>query len=164
MAAFDVIASWVAQHGEPPTTNYATLDVRNQHPCLDFDTSTQETIYFTATCPTNYSGNGVIVYLTWAASTATSGTIGWDVSFENMRASSTDIDSDSFATAQTVTATTVPSTSGELQGSNVVVADGTNMDNLTGLDIFRVRIRRDVANDTAAGDAELYSVHIEENT
>lgn len=73
-----------------------------------------------------------------------------------------DIDSDSFATAQVVTAVTVPGTSGQVLAMSINISDGANMDNLAAGELFRLRVRRDVANDTAAGDAELLRVALVE--
>lgn len=155
-------SAWFLQFGplqnEPPSSNYATLDTRNNHPCLDFDTTTQETAIFSGVLPADYSGAGVTVHIFCSLTSATSGTVGWDVAFERMDASSLDIDSDSFGSATTVTAVTVPGTSGQLLKMSVNVSDGANMDSLAAGEMFRLRIRRDVANDTATGDAELLRV------
>lgn len=153
----------VAGEQDPgPATNFATLDLRNSHPVLDFDTTTQETCIFTDVMPSHYSGGGVTVSLCWAATSAVTGTVGWDVSFERIGSGQQDTDSDGFATAQTVTAATVPGTSGNTLTTTVNVSNGANMDSVVADELFRVRIRRDVANDTAAGDAELLSVLIKE--
>lgn len=149
---------WSPMVAEFPASNYATLDSRNNHPCLDFDTTTQEAVYFSGVLPADYSGAGVTVHLYCSLTSATSGTVGWDVAFERMDASSLDIDADSFGSATTVTATTVPGTSGQLLKMSVNVSNGANMDSLAAGEMFRLRIRRDVANDTAAGDAELLRV------
>lgn len=149
---------WSPTDNEPPAANYATLDLRNNRPCLDFDTTTQEAAIFTGILPSDYSGSGITVTLWCALSTATTGTVGWDVAIERTAVSSDDIDSDSFATAQTVTAVAVPGTSGQVLAMAVNIANGADMDNLAAGELFRIRIRRDVANDTAAGDAELLRV------
>jgi hypothetical protein len=153
---------WQLQWGplvnEPPSSNYATLDTRNGHPTLRFDTTTQETAIFSGFMPSDYSGAGITVHIFCSLTSATSGTVGWDVSIERMDASSLDIDADSFATAQTVTAVTVPGTSGQLLKMSVNISNGANMDSLAAGEMFRLRVRRDVANDTATGDAELLRV------
>jgi hypothetical protein len=149
---------WSPFHNEAPSSNYATLDTRNGHPCLDFDTTTQETAIFSGALPADYSGAGVTVHLWCSLTSATSGTVGWDVAFERMDASSLDIDADSFGSATTVTATTVPGTSGQFLKMSVNVSNGANMDSLAAGEMFRLRLRRDVANDTATGDAELLRV------
>lgn len=149
---------WSPLANEPPASNYATLDTRNGRPCLDFDTTTQETAIFTGVLPADYSGAGVTVHLWVALTSATSGTVGWDVAFERTDVSSLDIDADSFGSATTVTAVTVPGTSGQVLKMSVNVSNGSNMDSLAAGELFRLRIRRDVANDTATGDAELLRV------
>lgn len=153
---------WTALQATFPTSNFATIDSRNNHPVLDFDTTTQETAYFSGVLPADYAGGGLTVSIFCAATSATTGTIGWDVAIERMDASSLDIDADSFATAQTVTATTVPGTSGQLLKLSVNIANGADMDSLAAGEAFRLRVRRDVTNDTATGDAELLRVMVVE--
>jgi hypothetical protein len=94
----------------------------------------------------------------FAAATATTGTIGWDVAIERIDASSLDIDADSFATAQVITAATVPGTSGMILKSSVSITNGANMDSLAAGEAFRIKLRRNVASDTAAGDAQLVAM------
>lgn len=147
---------------EPPASNPAVFDVRNAHPVLSFDTTTQEVAVWTVIMPRNYAGGGITVYVHWAAASATTGTIGWDVSIERIGDGSQDIDSDGFATAQTITAVTVPGTTGNVDITNVAIANGADMDSVAAGEAFRIRIRRDVANDTAAGDAQLVMVEIKE--
>lgn len=162
MASGNTLLIFTPAHGVAPSSNYATFDIRGSHLVLDFDTTTQETIYFPGIMPRHYSGGGVTVYVHATLTSATTGTLGWDVSFERMSDSSTDIDSDSFATAQTITAATVPGTSGIIMVTNVAITHGANMDSVAVGEAFRLRIRRDVTNDTAAGDAELIAVEIKE--
>lgn len=163
MASGQTLAVFLPMHNEPPATNYASLDFRNNHPCLDFDTTTQETAQFTGVLPRNYAGGGITVYVHWAATTATSGTVGWDVAFERVGNGSQDIDSDGYATAQTVTAATTSGTSGNVTITNVAVSNGANIDSIAVGEVFRLRIRRDVASDTATGDAELIAVELKES-
>lgn len=146
---------------EPPASNYAQIDLRNGHPVLAFDTATQETAIFTAVLPRHYAGGGITVSVHWCA-TATSGTVGWDVAFERIGAAQQDIDSDGFATAQTVTATTVNGTSGNVSITSVSISDGANIDSIAVGEAFRLRIRRDVASDNASGDAQLVAIELRE--
>lgn len=161
MASGNTLLIFTPLQNEPPASNYATLDLRNGHPVLDFDPTTQETAIFSGVMPLHYGGGGVTVYV-HATSDAASGTLGWDVSFERMSDATTDLDSDSFATAQTVTAATVPGTSGVVLVLNVAISNGANMDSVAAGESFRLRIRRDVANDTSASDANLLAVTIKE--
>lgn len=149
---------------EPPSSNFASLDTRNNHPVLNFDTTTQEAAIFSDVLPVAYAGGGLTVDVYFAAASATSGTIGWDVAFERIDASSLDIDADSFGTAKTITAATVPGTSGQILKTSATFATGSpdDMDNLAAGEAFRLRIRRDVANDTATGDAQILRVVVRE--
>lgn len=159
-------APWFMQFkpydNEPPASNYATLDLRNNRPTLDFDDTTQEAAVFSGVLPAGYAGAGVTVTVFCSLTSATTGTVGWDVAFERTQASTDDIDSDSFAAAKTVTATTVPGTSGQVLALSVNVANGPEMDSLAAGELFRLRVRRDVTNDTATDDAELLAVSIKE--
>lgn len=147
---------------EPPSSNFATVDTRNSRPVLDFDTTTQESAIFSDVLPLSYMGGGLTVEVFWAATSATTGTIGWDVAIERIDADSLDTDSDSFATAQTITAVTVPGTSGQIKKTSVAITSGANMDSLVAGEAYRVRVRRDVTNDTATGDAEVFFVVVRE--
>jgi hypothetical protein len=162
MASGNTLCTFFPTDNEPPSSNYATFDSRNGHPTLDFDDTTQEAAIFTGVVPRHYAAGGITVYIHASLTSATSGTLGWDVSFERMSDATTDIDSDSFATAQTVTAATVPGTSGVVLVLNVAVSNGANMDSIAVGEAFRLRVRRDVANDTATGDAELLAVELKE--
>jgi hypothetical protein len=86
------------------------------------------------------------------------------VTFERVGNGSQDTDADGFATAQTITAATVPATSGNVLIQNVVCTAGaTGTDSVAAGEKFRLRVRRDVANDTAAGDAEIHAVVVRES-
>lgn len=163
MASGDTLAIFLPQRYEPPATNYATLDVRNQHPCLDFDTTTQETAVWTGKMPAHYGAGNIVARVVWAAASATTGTIGFDSTFERVDAGTLDVDADSFATAQTLTAATVSGTSGvTTEGTVTHTAGAAGTDSVAAGDMFRYRLRRDVANDTAAGDAQVFAVELRE--
>lgn len=161
MASGNTLCKFFPADNEPPSSNYATLDTRNGHPVLDFDDTTQEAAVFSDVLPRNYSGGGITVYVGSSATSATTGTIGWTVEIERVGVAQ-DVDADSFAAAATITAATVSGTSGIVTTSNVAITDGANMDSIAVGEKFRIRIKRDVANDTATGDAELHFVEIKE--
>lgn len=161
MASGNTLVTFFPTDNEPAAANMATPLTRNSHPTLRFDDTTQEIAVFTGIMPRHYAGGGVTVYLHASLVSATTGTLGWDVSFERMDAA-TDIDADSYASAQAVTPATVPGTSGFPLVLNAAVTNGANMDSIAVGDAFRLRVRRDVANDTATGDAELLAVEIKE--
>jgi len=160
MASGDTLLILTPLANEPPASNYATLDVRNAHPALDFDATTNESAVFTGIMPRNYAGGGVTVYLHYAMTSATSGDIDWDVEFERIGEGVLDIDADSFASAQSVDNTTVPGTSGNVDIVAVAFTDGAQMDSVAVGELFRLRVTRDAASDTATGDAELLGIEI----
>jgi len=163
MASGDTLAIFGPQANQPPTSSYATLNLRNGHVVLEFDTATQETAIFASKMPRHYGGGNVVVYVSWMAATATAGTIGWGVTFERDANAGDDMDVDSWATEQIVTAGTVPASSGVISVTNLTITAGaTGTDSIAAGDDYRVRIRRDVATDTAAGDAQLLSVELKE--
>lgn len=162
MSSGDTLVIFSPLHNEPPASNPATLDTRNQHPVLDFDASTNESAVFSSIMPRHYASGGVTVYIHYAMSTATSGDVDWDVAFEQIGDQAQDLDSDGFAAVNSVDNTTVPGTSGLVDIVNVTFTDGADMDSVAVGEGFRIKITRDAANDTAAGDAELRFVEIKE--
>ena len=161
MASGDTLAIFMPYDDEPPSTLYALSGLRNGHPTLQFDDTTAWAAVFTGIMPQNYSNaTGVTVFIA-ATAIAISGTMGWTVELERMDAA-TDLDADSFAGAQTVTAATVPGTSGFPLTLSLAITKGANMDSIVAGDLFRIRIKRDVANDTAVGNTELLGLEIRE--
>lgn len=160
MASGNSLCTFFPADDEPTATNYATLNLSATalHPVLEFDTTTAEAAVFSGILPRNYAGGGITVYVTWAIA-ATSGTVGWTIEIER---SNTSIGADSFASAQTITAATVSGTTLIPSVTNVAITDGANMDSLAVGELFRVRLKRDVANDTAAGDAFFLGLEIKE--
>jgi hypothetical protein len=143
---------------QPPATNFATLDTRNSIAVLDFDDTTDESAIFVSVCPQGANlASGLSIRLIWTATTATSGACVWDASLERM---TTDIDANSFDTAQSVTATT-NAISGVPNYSTITL---TTIDSLTAGDGFRLKINRNASNasDTMTGDAELIAVEVEQ--
>lgn len=166
MAAGQTLLIFTPQQNEPPAANYATLDTRNTtspHLVLDFDTTTAEAAIFKAILPRNYAGGGITVYIIFACTSATTGTVGWTVEFEREQDGVDTLVTDSWASAQTITAVTVPGTAGIVKYCNVAVTNGANMDSIAVGEGFRIRIKRDVANDTAAGDAEWWGCELKES-
>lgn len=162
MASGDTLLIFTPYANEPPSSNYATLDLRNGHPVLDFDPTTNESAIFTGIMPQHYAGGGVTVYLHYAMTSAVADTVDWDVEFELIGDADQDIDSDGFAAANSVDNTTVPATSGHVDVVSVAFTDGADMDSVLAGDAFRLRVTRDAASDDAAGDAELVAVEIRE--
>lgn len=162
MASGNTLLVFTPLANEPPSSNYATLDLRNYHPVLDFDDTTNESAVFTGVMPRHYASGGVTVYIHYAMTSATSGDIDWDVAFERIGDQQLDIDSDSFATVQSVDNTTVPGTSGNVDIVSIAFTDGAQMDSVAVGESFRLKVTRDAASDTSTGDAELVAIEIKE--
>lgn len=162
MASGDTLCVFTALNNEPPASNPATLDVRNNHMVLDFDATTDESAVFRGKMPRHYDGGGVTVSISYAMSTATSGDIDWDAAFERIGDQQQDIDSDGFAAVNSTDNTTVPGTSGNVDVVDITFTDGADMDSVAAGEEFRIKITRDASADTAAGDAELTVVEIRE--
>jgi hypothetical protein len=164
MASGDTLCIWSAQHGVPPASNMATLDTRNNHPVLDFDATTAETIYFEDLLSTSYSNGGVTVDVYWMASTATTGAVVWSGAWERMQEGGADMDADGFASEQNAAAVTTNGTSGIINKSTMTFTNGAQMDSTVAGNPFRFQLQREPADgsDTMAGDAELVRVHVKE--
>lgn len=162
MASGNTLLILTPQCVEPPASDFATLDTRNEHPVLDFDDTTNESVVFRGVMPRHYGGGGVTVYLHYAMTSAVSLTIDWDVAFERIGDQQQDIDSDDFAAVNSVDNTTVPGTAGLVDIVSVAFTDGADMDSIAVGEGFRIKITRDAVSDDAAGDAELLFVEIKE--
>ncbi len=126
--------------------------VRNRQMVMTFDDTTAESVIFSGVVPSDYSANTITIDVYWVAATATTGNVVWSLAVER---SNTDMDSDSFNTARTVTDAT-NATSGIAERAEVTFTQA-QADGLTAQDEFRVRLRRDAADaaDTLVGDAQV---------
>ena len=162
MASGDTLIVWTPHANEPPASNYATLDLRNLHPMLDFDDTTNESAVFSGVMPQAYSGGGVTMYHHYAMSTATADTVDLDGAFERIGDQQQDIASDGFASVQAADNTTVPGTSGLVDIVAIAFTDGAQMDSIAVGESFRYKVTRDASSDDATGDLELVKVEMRE--
>jgi hypothetical protein len=142
---------------QPPATAFATLDTRNSVAVLDFDAATDESAVFVGVISEAADlTSGLIVRLSWAATSATSGDCVWDVAFE--KTTGHDINADGYDTIQSAT-TTTSGTSGVVNTTAITI---TTIDSLAANDCFRLKVTRDAdnASDTMTGDAELVAVEV----
>lgn len=160
MASGDSLFTFLPFDNEPPASGYATPDLRNAHPCLSFDASTDEAAVFTGVLPRHYGGGGITVDLHFAATSATSGNAVLTAAFERIGDGVQNIDSDGFASAQSVTSA-VPGVSGNVKIISIPFTNGAQIDSLAVGEAFRLKVTRDADNgsDTATGDLELIAVH-----
>lgn len=162
MASGDTLLVFTPLQNEPPSTDFATLDLRNGHPVLDFDAAVNESAVFTGVMPRSYGGGGLTVYLHYAMSSATSLTVDWDAALERIGDQQQDIDSDGFAAVNSVDNTTVPGTSGNVDIVTITFTDGVDMDSVAVGEAFRLKVTRDAVSDDATGDAELLAIEVKE--
>lgn len=165
MASGDVLAVLLPTAYEPPSTNYARWSLRNGHPVLLFDPTTNQSAIWTGVLLRNYAGTtGVTVVVHWAAG-ATGANVKWDGFFEATPDDTFDIDADGFtASPQTVT-DAAASVVGEVAYSTITFTDGAQIDSLAIGEVFRFKLERDAADaaDTLnSNDAEVVSVEIRE--
>lgn len=146
-----------AFNSQPPATAFATFDTRNSIAVLDFDDATNEATSFVSVIPEGANlASGLKIRLHWMATSATTGVVRWGVQIER---GNTDLDADSYDTAEEANATT-----SAIAGIPVVTEiTTTSLDGLTAGDLFRLRVYRDssdTTNDTMTGDAELIAVEV----
>lgn len=161
MASGDSLIILRAQDNEPPATNYALLDTRNQHPILAFDDTSNWDGVFTAIMPQHYAGGGVDLYIHWAH-VAAAGNVDWDSAFERIGDQVQDIDADGFAAVQSADNQTVPANAGDVDISTIAFTDGAQMDGLLVGESFRIKLTRDAASDTAVGNAQVLTLEMRE--
>jgi hypothetical protein len=139
---------------QPPASNFATLDTRNSIAVLDFDDSTEESIFWVLVMPEGASlASGLKVRIHWVT-VATSGDGRWGCQIERMN---TDLDSDSFDTAAEAT-TTTNATAGIISTTEITI---TTIDSVTAGEPFRLKVYRDTSGaDTITGDLELVAVEV----
>lgn len=166
MASGDTLCVLTPLHNEPPAASYATLDTRNSRPCLDFDADADEEAVFAGIMPQSYADTtGVTIHIWWGSTTdQTTGDVDWEFAFERVISETTDLDADSFATAQALDAD-APGTESFITHDTKAITKGANMDSVVAGDMFRLKVRRDAddgTNDDMTGDAELYAIEIRE--
>lgn len=150
---------------EPPASGFATLDTRNSHPVLDFADTGTETAIFRTYLPQGAtfagSGTALTVYIDAAATSATSGVVGWSVSLERLVAGGQDLDADNWGTAQSGSQT-ISSTSGVMCRTTVIFTQAQLPASLAAGDMFRIRIQRNTSvGSNHTGDAEFVGAYLE---
>lgn len=149
----------------PTATVYATMDSRpgastpaEASMVLDFDTTTAEYVDYKCVL-IGYDGGGLTFTIPYSASTATSGVCRWAIGIRRIQDDAEDMDAAHTYDYNAVDDTTA-SLSGELSYPTLAFTNGADMDSWADGELAIVRLRRDVgsANDTMAGDAELWGL------
>jgi hypothetical protein len=164
----NTILQFFPRDAEFPATGFATIDTRNNHPCLDYADSGTETAFFTGFIPQGASfatsGTALTFVLESTAASATTGNIGWNVALERIVAGGIDIDADGFGqpgqgTAQ-IGSVAVNATSGVVSEVTVTFTLAQLPTSLAAGDMIRVRVQRNTAvSGNHSGDAELLGLY-----
>ena len=166
MASGDTLAVFTPLAATFPASNYATPDLRNNHPVLDFDGSTDEEVYFEGVMPSHYGGGSVVFDLYVALSSATSGTSRWQTDVERINSGGPDLDSDSFVGSFQSAGGSASGTSGIPTVISVTHTAGAQLDSLAAGEPFRLKVRRDAdgtsGTDDITTDGELVRVVMRE--
>ena len=161
----NTILQFFPRDAEFPSTNFATIDTRNNHPCLDFDETTTETVFFTGFIPQGAtfatSGTALTFVLLSTATSALTGNIGWLVALERIVANGIDIDGDDFGTAQPGSAAVIGgANTGKVTEVSVTFTLAQLPSLLAAGDMIRVRVQRNTSvSGDHAGDAELLGLY-----
>jgi hypothetical protein len=127
---------------------------------LFFDAATTESAYWMLRA-VNYGTGNLTVDLDWYADTATSGVVRWGVQITAITpdTDTTDVETDTLATAQTADDTHLGTTAQRVQRCPVTV---TNLDSLAAGDDVWIRVYREGGNaaDTLVGDAVLVGIAV----
>lgn len=141
-----------------PGVNPAQAGSRNGRALLAFDQATNESVFLEGFVPEYYDGSTDLdVLIQWAGNGVVVGDVKWNVEFERINTSK-DLDTDSFAAAQTGTTTTAG-----VDGETVITTisfTNAQADGVQPGDVYRIRLTRDASNaaDTMAADAQVIRV------
>lgn len=157
-----VVHQFFPLDGVPPASNFATYDVISGSnfpvPCLDFDTTTAESIYFYFRAD-EYGSGDLTIDIDWYADTAASGNVVWDVQLACItpNTDSQDIETKTLGTTNTVTDSHLGTVNQRLHRATVTLS---NTDSIAAGDWCVLKVTRDVTDgaDTMAGDASLVCV------
>lgn len=161
MASGDTLYIWTPHNNEPPASNPATPDLRNNDLCLDFDGATDEEAVFKGIMPSHYGGGGVTLKLHVRCTSATTGSMRFQTSFE--QDADHDIDADGFASANSGGGS-ASGTSGKETIVSISHSDGSEMDSVAAGGLFRLKVRRDAdgtsGTDDITTDVELVAIEM----
>ena len=140
-----------------PSSNPAVGTSRNGHPILAFGFTVNESVNFASVMSNDYSPGNITVDIDWV-SDETDDSCVWGIQFERNAPGGNNINSDSFATQQTVT-TTTSGTAGVIARSSIVLTQA-QADAIAAGDSYRLRLERlktDGADDLST-NAEVVNV------
>jgi hypothetical protein len=149
----------------PTATLFAVLTSRaggstpaEQHLVWNFDAATIWYLDFKCHLE-GYAGGGLTFLIDWLAATATSGVTRWGLALRANPDDAEDLDASHTYDYNDVD-DTAASASGERSRATITFTDGADMDSVANGEPFILRLRRNAshANDTMAGNAQLYTI------
>lgn len=163
MASGDTLLILTPLGASFPTSNFPTLDTRNNHPVLDFDDTTEESCFWNLVMPRHYGAGGITATYIWMASGVTVNEAVWGGAFERHEDDAFDLDADGFAADQNSPAATAPSADGEVSYDTIAFTDA-QIDGVLVGESFRYRAKRVAADagDDLVGDAMLLIIELRE--
>ena len=122
-----------------------------------FDAATIEYLDLLVYLTGSYAGGGVTITLPWTATSATTGVTRWGAAVRHIADDAEDIDGSQTYDYNDVD-DTCASASGEISMPTIAFTSGADMDSWVAGEYAILRVRRNAshANDTMAGDAELW--------
>jgi hypothetical protein len=129
-----------------------------------FDAATIEYMDFLVYL-SGYAGGGLTCTLGWSATSATTNVTRWEIAFRRMADDAEDVDTSQTYDYNAVDATTA-NVSGEIAYDTIAFTSGADMDSWANNEYAIMRVSRNAAhaNDTMAGDAELWGAPIVKET
>lgn len=161
----DTLIVFTALAATFPASNFATPDLRNNHPVLDFDGVTDEECYFEGVLPAFYGGGSLVIDLYVALTSATSGSFRFQTDIERINDGGPDLDADSFSGTFQSAGGAASGTSG-IPTKISITHTNAQIDGVGPGEPFRLKIRRDAdgtsGTDDIVTDAELVRVVVRE--
>jgi hypothetical protein len=142
-----------------PTSNSAIIDTSENNSRLLFDATTSWCAWWEFRMPPDYTSSPVMKIQYSMTSDAGAHTMAFDVSVMAVTpGDAADANTDSYDTVNNCDDAAIPTTLGYMKEISCAL---TNNDSLAGRDLVRLKMCRDVATDTATGNAEVLRAALE---
>lgn len=143
---------------EAPISGYtANLSSRNGRPILNFSHDTGQSALWSSLIPYDAYLQSGLEFNAWWSCQSTNGTVGWRVYLEKINDGAI-ISSDNFFGPYDIGTSSAPA-SGRIKKTSVPLTSG-DLNGISPGDIVRIKISRNIAADDAIGTAELHKVEL----
>lgn len=157
-ASAKTIAVLSPKEYEEPTVGYtANLSTRNGRPILNFSHDTGQSALWTSMIPYDANLKSGLSVNVWWSSQASFGDVGWQFYLERVNENSI-ISDDRFIGPYTIGVSDVPST-GRIKKTSLILNSG-QLSGISQGEIFRTKLSRNIAVDTANAVAEFHKMEI----